>query len=162
MRQSLARLTLVSLLGVCAVAGPASAQPSQRPVVHHDLVVTLDPANHRLKVRDRIRIPGALVMAPLTMSLNADLSVQASSLTLTPMRSRVPGADPGLDRDDQGARVPVNVYRVDGATPGQDVTGDLSYEGVIDSPVRQSGGEYARAFSQSAGLIEARGVYLAG
>ena len=27
---------------------------------------------------------------------------------------------------------------------------------------RQSGGEYARAFSQSPGLIEARGVYLAG
>jgi peptidase M28-like protein/peptidase M1-like protein/PDZ domain-containing protein len=145
-----------------ALGSTAWAQPPQSPVVHHDLVVTLDPANHRLKVRDRIRIPGALVTAPLTMSLNADLSVQASSLTLTPMRSRVPGSDPGLDRDDQAARVPVNVYRVEGATPGQDVTGDVSYEGVIDSPVRQSGGEYARAFSQSPGLIEARGVYLAG
>ncbi len=70
------------------------------------------------------------------------------------------GSDPGMDRD--LSRVPVNVYRVEGATPGQDVTGELSYEGAINSPVRQSGGEYARAFSQSPGLIEARGVYLAG
>ena len=60
-------------------------------MIHHDLVVTLDPANHRLKVRDRIRIPGAFVTAPFTISLNADLDVQAVSagLKLIPMRSRV-------------------------------------------------------------------------
>src|SRR5262245_63096800 len=162
MRQSLVRLTLVSLLGVCAVAGPASAQPSQRPVVHHDLVVTLDPANHRLKVRDRIRIPGALVAAPFTMSLNAELNVQAKpdGLKLVPIRSRVPGSDSGMDRDEPG--VPVNVYRVEGAIAGQDLIGELEYEGVVNHPIRQSGGEYSRAFSQSPGLIEARGAYLAG
>ena len=79
MRPTLARMMLVSLLAVyCAAVGPgASAQPSQSPVIHHDLVVTLDPANHRLKVRDRIRIPGAFVTAPFTISLNADLNVQA-------------------------------------------------------------------------------------
>ena len=43
-----------------AVRG-ASAQPAPQLLVHHDLTVTLDPANHRLKVRDHIRIPGALV-----------------------------------------------------------------------------------------------------
>jgi len=160
MRQALAKAVLVMLLVVvAAVTSPfVLAQPA--PVVHHDLVVTLDPANHRLKVRDRIRIPGALVTAPLILSLNADLAVQTSSLTLTPVRSRVPGPDPGMDRD--SSRVPVNVYRVEGTTPGQDVTGEISYEGAINVPVRQSGGEYARAFSQSPGLIEARGVYLAG
>ena len=64
--------------------------------------VTLDPANHRLKVRDRIRIPGALVTAPFTISLNADLNVQAvpGGLKLVPIRSRVPGSDSGVDRDD--------------------------------------------------------------
>jgi hypothetical protein len=32
------------LAAICAVVGPAaSAQPSQSPVIHHDLVVTLDP-----------------------------------------------------------------------------------------------------------------------
>ena len=105
MRPTLARMMLVSLLAAfCAVVGSAAlAQPSQSPVIHHDLVVTLDPANHRLKVRDRIRIPGAFVTAPFTMSLNADLNVQAVSggLKLLPIRSRVPGSDTGMDRDDR-------------------------------------------------------------
>src|SRR5438132_1631576 len=104
MRPTLARMMRVSLLAVfCAVVGPAaSAEPSQSPVIHHDLVVTLDPANHRLKVRDRIRISGGFVTAPFTMSLNADLNVQAVSggLKLIPMRSRVQGSDSGIDRDD--------------------------------------------------------------
>src|SRR6266702_233176 len=168
MRATLARMMLVSLLAAsCAVVGPAaSAEPSPSPVIHHDLVVTLDPANHRLKVRDRIRIPGALVTAPFTISLNADLDVQAVSggLKLIPMRSRVQGSGSGMDRDDHdpASRVPVNVYRVEGAMPGQELTGELDYEGVINYTVQQSGGEYARAFAQSPGLIESRGVYLAG
>jgi hypothetical protein len=149
-----------------AAVGSASAEPAQSPVIHHDLVVTLDPANHRIKVRDRIRIPGALVSAPLTVSLNAELNVQAVSggLRLLPMRSRVPGPDSGMDRDDHdpASRVAVNLYRVEGAMPGQELTAELDYEGVINFAVRQSGGEYARAFSQSPGLIEPRGVYLAG
>jgi hypothetical protein len=65
-----------------------------------------------------------------------------------------------MDRDAPG--VPVNVYRVEGVNPGQDLTLDLQYEGAINFSVRQSGGEYARSFSQSPGLIEARGVFLAG
>ena len=169
MRSTLPRLMLVFLLAAAcvAVAPTAIAQPSQSPVIHHDLVVTLDPANHRLKVRDRIRIPGAFVTVPFTISLNADLNVQAESdgLKLVPIRSRVPGPDSGMDRDDHdcgGARVLVNVYRVEGAMPGQELTGELNYEGVINYAIRQSGGEYARAFSQSPGLIESRGVYLAG
>src|SRR5215813_14242240 len=81
MRPTLSNTVVISLLAAfCAVAGPdASAAPSQGPVVHHDLIVTLDPANHRLKVRDRIRVPAALVTAPLTISLNADLNVHAVS-----------------------------------------------------------------------------------
>src|ERR1700730_15629914 len=167
-RPTLATMMFVSVLAaVCAVAGPAvAAEPSQGPVIHHDLVVALDPADHRLKVRDRIRIPGAFVTAPFTISLNADLNVQAVSggLKLLPIRSRVPGTDAGIDRDDHGpaSRIPVNFYRVDGAIPGQELTGELNYEGIINYTVQQPGGEYARAFSESPGLIESRGVYLAG
>jgi aminopeptidase N len=163
MRSILARMMLVCLsAAVCVVAGPAaSAERSQSLVVHHDLVVTLDPVSHRLKVRDRINIPGALVTAPFTISLNAALNVQALSggLKLLPVRSR--GSDSGVDRD-AASRVPVTVYGVEGATPGQELTGELNYEGVIDYTVQQPGGEYARAFSESPGLIEGRGVYLAG
>src|SRR5262249_28564185 len=162
-RPTLASVMLVSLLAAFwAGAGPAaSAEPS--PLIHHDLVVALDPANHHVAVRDRIHIPSALVTAPFSISLNADLHVQSASdgLRLVPMTSRVPGSDSGVDRD-PASRIPVNVYRVEGAMPGQELSGELNYEGVINYAVQESGGEYARAFSESPGLIEPRGVYLAG
>src|SRR5882762_9773532 len=169
MRPSPVRPTLSMLvcllIAFCAVARPA-ASAEQSPVVHHNLAGTLDPANHRLKVRDRIHVPGALVTAPFTISLNGDLRVQAASggLKLFPVRPRVPGSQSGIDRDDHdpASRVPVNVYGVEGAIPGQELSGELNYEGVINYTARQSGGEYARAFNESPGLIEERGVYLAG
>src|SRR5262249_14561351 len=166
MRPPLVRLILAPFLTMCcAFAGAvASAAQSQGPVIHHDLTVTLDPATHRLKVRDRIRVPAALVTAPLTISLNADLNVHAVSggLRLLPMGSPAQDAAPAVNRDDHTPtlRVPVNDYRIDGVVPGKEMAGELDYEGVINYTVQESGGEYARAFSESPGLIEPRGVYL--
>ena len=161
MRSTLARLTLLCFVAWCAAVGPAAyAQTPQSPVVHHDIAVTLDPPNHRLKVRDRIRIPAAVAAA--TISLNADLSVQAAPgrPRLVTTRSRVQGADTGMDRDASG--VPVNVYRVEGANSGQELTLDLQYEGAINFSVRQSGGEYARSFSQSPAKTPQSAVAIAG
>src|ERR1700681_274253 len=134
MRPTPATMVLVSLLAAfCAFDPAAAAELPQSPVIHHDLAVTLDPANHRLKVRDRIRVPGALVTAPFTISLNGDLKVQAVSggLKLLPTRSRVQGSGSGMDRD-PASHVPVSVYRVEGATPGRELTGEVNYEGVIN------------------------------
>src|SRR6267378_3030514 len=101
MQPTFARLMLVSFVAATgAFFGPAaSAQPSQSPVIHHDLAVTLDPANHRLKVRDRIRVPGALVTASFTISLNADLNVQAvpGGLKLVPIRPPAQASDSGAN-----------------------------------------------------------------
>src|SRR5947207_8668726 len=117
MRLILRNTTFVFVVtALCTVLTTAmSAQPSPSPVVHHDLAVTIDPAMHRLQVRDRIRVPGALVAEPLTFSLNADLDLRAVSGSLTLVRSRTPGADTGIDREDRTIRVPVNIYRVEGA-----------------------------------------------
>jgi hypothetical protein len=161
----------LAVLCACAAAGPAAAaESSAHPLVHHDLAVALDPASHRLAVRDRIRIPGALVTAPFTLSLNADLAVHEVSggLQLVPIRSGVRGSDSGIDRDDHdpshdsASRVPVTVYRVEGVVAGQELTGEVDYEGVVNYTDRQPGAEYARAFRDSPGVIEERGVYLAG
>ena len=103
---------LVFLLAAdCAAVAPiAIAQPAQSPVIHHDLVVTLDPANHRLKVRDRIRIPGAFITAPFTISLNADSTCKRYPMVeAVPVRSRVQGPDSGMYRDDHdSAAVPAS------------------------------------------------------
>jgi aminopeptidase N len=166
MRPTLARLSLAGMMlaaylaFLCTAATPTlSAEPG--PVVHHDLTVTLDPASHRVKVRDRIHIPGALVTTPLTFALNADLAVQTVSggLKAAPAAPSLPSSSAG---DAAKPPVAVNVYAIGGAAPGRDLTGELSYEGVINHAVQESGGEYARAFAESPGLIEPRGVYLAG
>jgi aminopeptidase N len=158
------RAFLLAIL--CTLVGHSgSAAPSQPPVIHHDLAVTLDPANHHLKVHDRIHVPGELVSAPFTLSLSADINVQAvGGLKLVPVKSRVRDAGSASDRSDHdpAARVPVNIYGVEGAIPGKELTGELDYEGTINYKVAESGGEYARAFAESPGLIEERGVYLAG
>jgi aminopeptidase N len=78
---------------------------------------------------------------------------------------RPPGSDSGVnpnDHDSGGSRIPVALYGVEGAVPGQELTGDIDYEGTINYTVQQPGAEYARAFSESPGVIESRGVYLAG
>src|SRR5450432_835191 len=91
-------LRVVVLAALCALGHAASAQQSPSPVIHHDLQVTLDPANHHIKVRDRIRVPGALVTAPVTLSLAADLTVQSVSggPKLVTLRSRGPGSASGV------------------------------------------------------------------
>ena len=156
-------ITIGLVAAICAVfVQLALAQPSPNPIVHHDFSVTIDPATHRLQVRDRIRVPGALVTPQFTISLNADLNVSITSGGLSLVRSRVAGADTGMDREDRTPRVSINVYRVEGAVPGQEWSGELSYEGIINYVPRDAGGEYARSFTQSPGLIESRGVYLAG
>src|SRR5580704_18545718 len=133
-----ARMLPVSVLAaMCAIiCHAASAQPSQNLVVHDELVVTLDPANHHLKVRDSIHVPGALVAAPFTVSLNGDLKLQPipGGLKLLPIGPRAQGSDSGLNRDDRdsASSIPVAIYGVEGATPGQELTGELNYEGTIN------------------------------
>ena len=161
------RFLAVGLLAILALeASPALAQRAQ-PVVHHVLSASLDPATHRIVVRDELRIPAALVSPALSLSLNSALKLKTaagSGLTLTQIKTRVNGPDVGIDREDHNpeARVPVNVYRVQGAAAGKELRLTLQYEGAINNPVKELGEEYARGFSQSPGLIEDRGVYLAG
>ena len=136
---------VVALL--CGVAAPAAATESP-PMVHHDLVVRLDPAGHRLAAHDRIRIPGGLVAARLTLALNADLAVTAAGPRLVPQQ---------VHADGDGAP-PVRFYAVDGAVPGQDTNVDVDYAGIVDYPVR----EHASPFPESPGTIGRRGAWLAG
>jgi aminopeptidase N len=171
MRLTDVRPRFVSMMLVCVLpvlgvpAAPAAAvEPMPGPVVHHDLAVSFDPTSHRLKVRDHIHVPGALVTAPFVVALNADLAVEPASggLKLVPVASSAQRPDGGTDDGAPKSPIHVAVYDVEGAIPGQDLTGDISYEGIVNYPVEETGGEYARSFAESAGLIEQRGVFLAG
>jgi hypothetical protein len=142
------------------------AAPDPAPVLRHDIAAAIDPATSMLKVTDRWTLPASVTGGELTFSLNAALKPRSTTdgVTLEVVTSAAPGADVGMDRDsDRGEnRAKVNVYRVKGAPRGRELVLDLAFEGVVNQPIAAVGEEYARGFSQSPGLIEARGAYLAG
>jgi hypothetical protein len=150
-----------------AVAPSASdAAPAKVPVIEHALRVRLQPAAHRLEVHDRMRVPAALVNKDLSFALNADLRVRSTSpgVRLEVVKRSAHASAVGMDREDNEVHDPVRVtrYRVHGERAGRDLTIDLAYEGVIDNPIRELGQAYSRGFSETPGIIEERGVYLAG
>ncbi len=156
-------------LALCVVLmylhGPLSAA-ADSPLIDHALQVRLEPSAHRLVVHDRLRIPAALVDRNFNFLLNADLKVRSISprLRLVILQQRVPASAVGMDREDRDSdeQVRVNVYRVSGTRLGRGLTLDLNYEGLIDNPIEEQGQSYARGFSETPGIIEDRGVYLAG
>ena len=154
------------LCGALLCPGPAPRAASRSPVIDHALHVRLEPAAHHLEVNDRIEVPGALVEKDFSFLLNAALKVRSTSpgLRLAVVKRDVLAGAVGMDRqdDDPDNPVRVNVYRVWGARAGRDLALDLSYAGIINNPIAELGQAYGRGFSQTPGIIEERGVYLAG
>lgn len=155
----------ILLAGALLCLGPPPRAATRDPVIEHALEVHVEPAAHHLKVRDRIQVPAAVVDAQFSFLLNADLEVRSVTpgLRLVVVKRRVLASALGLDRhDDPDDPVRVNVYRVQGPRRGKALTLDLDYAGIIDNPIRDEGQAYARGMSQTPGIIEERGVYLAG
>ena len=144
----------------------ASAHTTTGKALHHKMDVTLSPSAHTLSATDTITIPAQLAHNGLQFLINADLEVEKTSgeVNFKLVAENRNADDLGMDRDNDSADsiIKVDVYEVSGLTEGADNTITLSLEGMINNPVKQLGEEYARGFSSSPGLIEDRGVYLAG
>jgi hypothetical protein len=153
------------LAGAVLCLGPPPRAATPSPVIEHALAVQVEPAAHHLKVHDQVQVPAARVDAHFSFLLNAALKVRSVTpgLELVVVKRRVRAGAVGMDsEDDPNDPVRVNVYRVRGARPGKALRLDLVYEGLIDNPIRDEGQAYARGASQTPGIIEERGVYLAG
>jgi len=138
------------LLLALQAAEPAPAR------VRHALQVALDPATHVLRVSDEIALPQG---QPIDLLLNGALRVTRSEPSLqevptgdvTPFFSINAGAD-------APRRVTLKRYRASAAAP----TLKLSYEGPFDFGLADQKEEYTRGFRETAGILGAQGVYLAG
>ncbi len=164
LRRGLAAVLFVTV-GLGLALAPRAAWATEA-TVHHRLAVTLDPETAGLTVTDTITLPAALRTPQTLIKLNTALTptVDDPTLSLTLVEENAPAKDVGIDRDndDPRASVRVNVYRLDGLPATGEVAFTLSYRGRIDNPILQLGEDYARGFSQTPGLIEPRGAYLAG
>jgi aminopeptidase N len=144
-----------------------SAMPlSADDTIHHKMSIDLRPVSHEISATDTITIPASLAKEGIILQVNGDLSVTqiSGSVKMTQIAVEKNAADIGIDRDDAGSEslIKVNHYALNGFTEGEDAIISLSLKGSINNPVKQLNEEYARGFSQSPGLIEERGVYLAG
>ncbi len=133
---------LILLAFSCAAASHAA-------VIHHQLVVSVQPASHRLSVIDRVTLPVG-TGGPLSMLLHAGLN------------PRVRDAGAAVTAVERVGDRGVPVERVTLALAPSVRQFTLEYGGEIHHPVRQLSPDYARSFGVSPGVIAETGVYLSG
>jgi hypothetical protein len=149
---------MVLLAAVSVVAG----------TVHHDLEVGIEPAEHRLQVVDRISFAGAVAAddaGAYRFVLHAGLepSVVSSGWRLQALEGPVEAGFFGINAttDTVSENVPLEAFLL---IPVDDSPGpvELVYGGVIHHELATQGEEYQRSFSETPGIIDQRGVFLAG
>ncbi len=154
------------LIPLCLSLFWSAALAADFDAIHHDLDAKADPATSKLEVVDRMSVPNSLLDDEVHLGLNTELEIKS----LTPgiefevIAESIEAEDGGMDRDDAGIPSPIriNKYRVIGGDRSGDLELKVEIKGTINEPIEQVGEEYARGFSTSPGLIEERGVYLAG
>lgn len=139
------RISVFALI-LTLVVMPACLKAAE--TVRHDLKVVLYPQEQRFTAKDTITIPEKL-FPDLQFLLHSGL--QPSS----------PTAGVRIIRDaERSEAVPLESFRAT-LPPGRN-TFVLEYGGTIYHPLESYGKEQARGFKQTAGVISAEGVYLAG
>jgi hypothetical protein len=137
---------------------------AEQVIVNHDLQVSYQPSSSLLEVTNTITLPSVMQKESFEFTLHQNLVVSSNqtSVRLEKIKNNVTGLDKGMDQEkfDGVSAVPLTLYKLTLAKGIKTFT--LKYQGKINHTIAQQGEEYARGFSQSPGLIEKRGAYLAG
>lgn len=144
-----------------------NALSNANPLINHKLSVRIIPSENFIEAVDEITIPSERVNTVITFLLNSNLKVvsEIPDVILKLEEQNVKAEDVGMDREDYSliSEISQNRYSL---TFKNKISGDakviLKFSGKIYYPIKQLGEEYARGFSVSPGIIEERGVYLAG
>lgn len=163
-------IILVTAAASLAFPGPAvraGAPEAGGRYVHHDLSVRLDPPRHRIAVQDRIRFNGSVLrygdayrfvlhagLAPRTATPGWRLSREEG-----PVTAAFAGIRPAVET--AAEIVPLEGWRLIPEAAASDAV-EIDYAGAIFHPLAAQGEEYQRGFSETAGTVEERGVFLSG
>ena len=160
-----ARAIPIAVLALLAAVAPATAAwpavPAQWP--DYQITAVIDPAGHRLEADVTVTVPVAAAGQPVEFVLAANLPVGKSSLPLEKLPaaagdeafSGINGSSEAIAR-----RRGVSRYRV--SLPAGATQFSLRYAGLVDMQPETSPEEYARSFAETPGIIDPKGVYLAG
>jgi aminopeptidase N len=167
LEEAVKRISLLVWGALLLVGSVANGEPPA--VVHHILSVELNPGERRLDVVDAMRL-GDRVRPDATggyrFVLHAGLApeVLTSGWRLERVEGRVESDFFGLNATtetiERGA--PLEGWRLIPVGEGAGLEIRLRYSGVIHHELATSGEEYQRSFSETAGIIDDRGVFLAG
>jgi len=141
---------------------------AEQKIVNHKLNAIYEPQAHTVSVTNTITFGSELTTDNIIFKLHSDLKITPNTqgITLTVIDTDVLGVDKGMDQEkfDNAAPVPLTAYKVsfDKSFKGKKNQFSISYQGSIHHQIKQKGEEYSRGFSQSPGIIEQRGAYLAG
>jgi hypothetical protein len=117
--------------------------------------VGLDATTHRLTVSDEIALPAG---QPAEFLLNAALRITSAQPALQEVALGDTAPFFSINAAPDIRRVTLKRYKAAAATP----TLKLSYEGLFDFGLADQKEEYTRGFRETAGVLNAQGVYLAG
>lgn len=142
LNQSL-RLLFIAWIAIATHHATASTLSN----IHHSLTITLEPTTSMITAHDTITLPDNLASQPyFDFLLHAGLNPQSSSHALEI-----------IDTPNNSIQ---HHYRVKLTQTNQPIT--LEYSGNINHPISAEGEQYARGFKETPGLIDAKGVFLAG
>lgn len=145
-----------------------SAPAAAEEVLHHNLMVTIDPAAHRIAVVDEI-LPVGRVAADadggyrFVLHGGLEPTVVTPNWRLEPVAGEVTADFFGINATTATVEdtVPLEGWRLvpeAGASPKV----RLRYGGEINHSLEQQGEEYQRSFSETPGFVGEEGVFLAG
>ncbi|NOX18110.1 MAG: M20/M25/M40 family metallo-hydrolase [Chlorobi bacterium] len=140
---------------------------AQTTKIHHNLKVKINPAASEIYVDDEITIAKEIAEKGFEFLLNKDLSAESKTegITLKSPKRFYSASDLGMDRetDEPTEGLLLRKYIV---SPQENLDGDLTfsvvYKGKIKSEIKQNKENYQRGFSESPGIIDEIGIYLAG
>lgn len=151
---------LRTLLLLTALAALPASAAGELP--HYRLSLEIDPVRQHLHANTEVELPAALAGQTIEFLLSGKLSIVESQ----PAVEMLPGAGATGFRGINGGSVDlesrnaINRYRV--TLPADSTRLTIHYAGLIDDAPAQVPEEYTRSFMETPGVIEPRGVYLAG
>jgi len=146
-RRLLAAFLVCASVLLLALSAAATAESMTSDTIHHNLVVTIEPASHKLSAIDTVTLPESMT-GEFVFSLHPGLRLIPGK-TDTFIRP-LPGGGEGDQR------------RYSVALPPGQHNFTVAYHGEIHHPLEGYGSEQARGFKVTRGLIAPEGVYLAG
>ncbi len=168
MKQNTLYQTMKWLLIIFTSTIMTSTIIAEQKIVNHKLNASYEPQAHTVSVTNTMTFDTELTTDGVTFKLHSDLKITpvTKGITLSIVDTDVLGVDKGMDQEkfDNAAPVPLTAYKVsfDKSFKGKKNQFSISYQGTIHHLIKQKGEEYSRGFSQSPGIIEQRGAYLAG